>query len=189
MNLKYSGKPYINRYGMTTMGRSMRPPCNKTCRQNCWQKITECQRQRLFDEYYKLADLNRQRQYLGMYMDKTVPKQTSITEPRLYKYKVKSRPVVEPQRNRGSNIQYYLPTDTGRVKVCKTMFLATFDISQSAALTVVQKTDDQGIVQKDGRGGLRVQRQSKHDTDNQKQLDDSCSSSGMVDHDFDRKPS
>lgn len=148
--LKYSGKPYINQIGIPMLGRSMRPPCNETCRKKCWQKITEHQRQQLFDNYYNLADLHQQWQYLGRYMDKTVPKQ-------------RSRLVDEPKRMRRNNIRYYLQTDTERLQVCTIMFLATFDISKDTAFTVVQKTDDQGVlVQRDGRGGHRVKHVNEH---------------------------
>lgn len=164
MILMYSGKPYINHLGIPMLGRSMRPPCKESCRQKCRQKITQLQRQRLFDDYYKLADLHRQRQYLGLYMDKTVPKQSSVCKPRRFKVK---------ERTRGNNIQYYLQTDTERLKVCMTMFLATFDISERVACTVVHKTDEKGVVQKDGRGGSRVHRRSKPEDENQKQLENS----------------
>lgn len=164
MILKYSGKPYINHFGIPMLGRSMRPPCKKTCRQKCWEKITESQRQRLFNDYYRLADLHLQRQYLGQYMDKTVPKQSSICKSSRFKVK---------ERTRGNNIQYYLQTGTERLKVCMTMFLATFDISERVACTAVHKTDEKGVVQKDGRGGSRVRRRAKSENENQKQLKDS----------------
>lgn len=154
----------------------MRPPCNETCRQKCYQKITNTQRQRLFDEYYSLADLHRQWQYLGRYMDKTVPKQTSITKPRIYKTKERAAVVIERQRMRRSNIRYYLQTDTERLKVCMTMFLATFDITKEVTFTVVQKTNENGVlVQKDGRGS----RPWKPNNQGIQQLEDSCSSSGI----------
>lgn len=144
--LKYSGKPYISADGVARQGRSMRPPCDKECRQICGQKLTEPQRQRIFDEYYSLADLHQQWQYLGQYMDKSGPKQ-------------RTRLLNERKRLRRSNVKYYLPSGTERLHVCKNMFLATFDISVHTALTVIQKTDDQGIlVKKDGRGGYRLKR-------------------------------
>lgn len=142
--LKYSGRPYIDADGVARQGRSMRPPCNEECRQKCWKKLTEFQRQRIFDGYYSLADLHQQWQYLGRYMDKTVSKQ-------------RSRVVGERKQMRRNNVKYYLPSDTERLHVCKKMFLATFDINNNTALTVVQKTDDHGVlVKKDGRGGYRL---------------------------------
>lgn len=69
--------------------------------------------------------------------------------------------------------------DTDRLKVCKTMFLATFDISERAAITVVQKTNDEGIlVKRDGRGSHRL----KHDIEDQVQIEYLYSSSEIVDH-------
>lgn len=159
--LKYSGKPHINKNGIPILGRSMRPPCNDRCRQKCYKKITESERQRLFDDYYGLADLHCQWQYLGRYMDKTVPKMTSISK----------------QRMRGNNIRYFLQTDTERLKVCKTMFLATFDISERAAITVVQKTNDEGVlVKRDGRGSHRL----KHEIEHPEQIEYLYSSSEIV---------
>lgn len=176
--LKYSGKPHINKFGIPKLGRSMRPPCNETCRQKCYQKITESQRQQLFNEYYNLADLHRQWQYLGRYLDKTVPKRRSISNPPIYKYKDRAAFVVERQRSRKNNVKYFLQTDKERLHVCKNIFLATFDITEHVIRTVCQKTDEKGVlVQKDGRG----YRPFRKENQNLKQLDDSSSSSGMVD--------
>lgn len=166
--LKYSGKPYINADGVARQGRSMRPPCNEACRQNCWKKITQSQRQRIFDAYYNLADLHQQWQYLGRYMDKTVPKQ---------KIRLRGRTKdVRTQQTRRNNVRYYLQTDTERLNVCKRMFLATFDISHRVSVTVANKTNDHGVlVAKDGRGS--ASRCIKQETLNQKQLDNPSSSS------------
>lgn len=156
------------------MGRSLRPPCNEKCRKQCWKKIDHSERQRIFDEYYSLADKHLQWQYLGRNMDKTVPKLRSISDPPVYKRKA----VVERQRMRRNNLQYYLQTETEKVKVCKTMFLATFGISEGVAWTVFQKTDDQGVlVKRDGRGSRRA----KQENENHQHKEDSCSSSGNVD--------
>lgn len=173
--LKYSGKPYINADGVPMLGRSLRPPCNETCRQKCWQKITESQRKRIFDEYYNLADLHQQWQYLGRHMDKTVPKKRS-------RFRDRGAVMIDSHKTRGNNVNFYLQTDTDRLKVCKKMFLATFDIRQGVAYTVAQKTDEDGfLIQRDGRGG-HLKRRFKTDNDHQPQPKDFSTSSGIIDN-------
>lgn len=144
----------------------MRPPCSEDCRLKCYQKLTASERQQIFDQYYNLADLHQQWQYLGRYMDKTVPKQ---------KIRFRDRPaVVRVHQTRRNNVKYYLQTDAERLRVCMKMFLATFDISHRVLLTVAKKTDEHGVlIQKDGRGSRYMKQKHK----NQQHLEDSCSSS------------
>lgn len=162
--MKYSGKSYLNADGVPRLGRRMRPACSDECRLKCYQKLTDSQRQRIFDEYYDLADLHQQWQYLGRYMDKTVPKQ---------KIRFRDRTaVVRVHQTRRNNVKYYLQTDTDRLRVCMKMFLATFDISHRVLLTVAKKTDEQGVlVKKDGRGSRYKKQKHKN------QLEDACTSS------------
>lgn len=79
-------------------------------------------------------------------------------------------------------MNFYLQTDTDRLKVCKKMFLATFDIRQGVAYTVAQKTDEDGcLIQRDGRGG-HLKRRFKTENDHQQTPTEFSTSSGMVDN-------
>lgn len=127
----------------------MRKPC-EPCRSNCPDKITDEQRQILFDEYYQIGDLNRQREYLGQLIDKTRPKE------RIRRRSPKPGQTVRQRRERKPNIIYYLPVDGLNVRVCGKTFRSTFDISRANIDTVLRKTNDEGIlVEHDLRGGNR----------------------------------
>lgn len=138
---KDSGEAYVSSEGVPRLGKTLRSPCSSNCRFGCNTKITEKQREELFQYYYSLGNLTKQWQYLTNLMDPFKPKQP----PRL-SYR-KNNQVVEKRGERRSNIRYYLPIDSDeRVKVCQTMFIATFDISPCTVRTVLRKTDSNGVL-------------------------------------------
>ena len=138
--LKNSGKPYINKKGEARLGKEMRATCTEPCRLKCYQNCPEDQRLNLFREYYALANVESQWQYLANHMDTSVPK--SRTKYRIRKKKGKAS--IEPLviRNRTNNVRYFLNINKERVRVCKDTFLATYDIGSNTIKTVVQKTND-----------------------------------------------
>lgn len=151
--LRLSGKEFIHRSGVLQPSRHMRPPCDpQVCRFKCSTRISDELRIRMFDRYYALANLQLQWQFLAQHTDRTVPKKRD----RPYVYKrcaaQASKPVVQKQRQ--NNIRYFLiGNGDDRVFVCKTMFLATFDIGETSVATALQKTDVEGkLIDFDRRG-------------------------------------
>ncbi|XP_050516575.1 putative protein TPRXL [Diabrotica virgifera virgifera] len=75
--LRNSGKSYLSnsKKEMTIVpAKSLKAPCSEKCKQNCVQKITETQRQQIFDNYWTMGDLQRQREFILRHL--------SVVEPR-----------------------------------------------------------------------------------------------------------
>lgn len=140
------GISYLSPGGVARRGRQLGKPC-AACRSKCSEKITTEQRQHVFSQYYQIADLNRQREYIGQLIDKTRPKE------RIRRRSPKPNQIIIP-RERIPNLIYYLPINGKMIRVCGQMFRSTFDISKANIATVMKKTNDQGIlVEMDLRGG------------------------------------
>lgn len=159
--LMYSGKAYINRDGVAMEGRQMRPNCAPLCRKDCSQSISDEQRQRIFDRYYGLANLQRQWIFIRSLVDRTKSKGRSLYDPP--KFKRNAAPKVR-QRPRSANNTYYLEVDGGeRIKVCQKLFLATFDFNIGAVTSALIKTNAAGeLIDHDRRGNKSGQLNKKY---------------------------
>lgn len=114
----------------------MRDGCDASqCRFKCAERLTSDERQRHFIAFYSLGELRLRWQYLAQHCDRTVPKQNE-------QLLVKKR--------RQNNIRYFLyghkesDSEKCAVFVCKTMFMATFDIGETMVATALLKTDVEG---------------------------------------------
>ena len=127
------------------MGKELREPCTNKCRMKCYEKCTKDQRLKLFHEYYALANIECQWQYIAHHIDKSVPKARERYRVRKYNTKASQEPI-EVKRNRANNIRYYLDIENERLRVCQIMFLATYDLHREVIKTVARKTNDEGIL-------------------------------------------
>ncbi|CAG4907276.1 unnamed protein product [Colias eurytheme] len=134
--LRNRGREYTSKSGKIVPEKSMKPPCGEKCKQKCTNKITETQRKEIFDTYWSLGDLQRQREF--------ILRHTSIIKPR-YSYKVHNS-------NRGNNNAFYLSVDGERIRVCKQFFKATLAISDRPIRTVFEKSQPSGSMELDKRG-------------------------------------
>ena len=149
--LKVSGKAYLNNHGVARPSRQMRPAC-LSCRKNCSDKFTEEQRRLLFDEYYAVDTVVGQWEYLSQRIDTTVPKSQYQSPKFKMKQKLESS---ADKKKRNNNIIFYLYKNEERVRVCKEMFMATFDISHSTVSTAKNKSmNDNLLIKKDLRGSF-----------------------------------
>ena len=142
--LKNTGKPYINPKGEARLGKEMRAICTERCRLKCYQNCPEDQRLNLFREYYALANVESQWQFLANHIDTSVPKCRRRYQIPKKNRKAHTEPLVI--RNRTNNVRYFLNINNERLRVCKDTFLATYDIGSHTIKTVVQKTNDQGVL-------------------------------------------
>ena len=78
----------------------MKKGCGHSCRYKCHSKFSEEERERLFNEFWILGDINRQRNFLS-------------------KYATKTRKGKEGKR---SAIVWSFPTIDSNQNVCKTFF-------------------------------------------------------------------
>lgn len=124
------------------------------CRKNCSQKCTEEERKQIFERYWQLGDINRQRDFISKYVN--------FQE----KQRCRQRPAKKERLDRSSSLEetenivsrrnftfiYYLPKAGLKTQVCKTFFLNTLNISAQTVNTVKNKIGATGIISQDRRG-------------------------------------
>ena len=144
---KASGIEYLSSKGTAQPGKRLKPSCNQICRNKCLEKITQEQRQQLFQTYYALGETSLQWQYIAKNIDRNVPVQ---------RRRQGKRKTDTPYKKRQSNINYFFQINGERIKVCREMFKNTFDISKKNILTALSKTSVDGeLIDFDRRGGDR----------------------------------
>nr|CAH7721344.1 unnamed protein product [Callosobruchus chinensis] len=119
----------------TMMHRCTSERCSKNGKQ-C-PEIDEEQRKKLFSDYYNLADLTRQRNFLIHHVTKENVKRKTVS--------TKSR--------RTCTLRYFFTVGNNRLPVCKTFFLNTLGISERSVQTALHKTSEVGMLEKEKRGG------------------------------------
>lgn len=145
-----SGKHYVSssksrkNFDAKKIGKT----CTNKCKLQCTMKIKEEDRQKIFDEFWKLGDLQRQRQFILFSMDSIKPK---------YQYK-------RENSNRMCNNAFYFLIGENKIRVCKTYFKGTLAITDRPIRTVLHKKLESisGMISTDLRG--------KHD--NHRKIDD-----------------
>nr|CAH7743977.1 unnamed protein product [Callosobruchus chinensis] len=144
--LRNSGKAYRDWRGKDREERKIKSSC-VGCRLKCPEKITEERRCTIFNCFWDLKDINRQRDYISKYVECNKKSRTRIRrlgdteEQNAYQNSKKSFTYI-----------YHLPCDTAKVRVCKTYFLNTLSISAQTVRTVFNKMNSSGHVTEDRRG-------------------------------------
>lgn len=135
-----AGKEYVSSSGKTVPARQFQVI---ECRHD--PKIhpdLECQncpyesRQLIFNQYWGLANIHSQREYLLRLID-TVPCKTCRVNSKL---------------TRQNTRWYHLVINGDRKRVCKQMFLKTLDIDKSIIDSALKKLTDGGILETEKRG-------------------------------------
>ena len=121
--------------------REIKPACKETCRMKCSTKISQEQRAQVFKSYWRLGDINIQRQYLVNCMKEIQPMYRCIRQNRT-------------RGPRGNNISYSFPIDGTQIRVCKTFFLNTLDITDRVTRTAMTKQNKvaDAVLEEDKRG-------------------------------------
>lgn len=119
-------------------GREMGPPCN--CRLNCPIKLgNEKTRTKIFDDYWALGSLQRQRDYLCSCID--------MLETTYRRIKVNAQ---EPRK---PNCSFSFLQDGKKIKVCKPFLMSTLGIKERTVRTVIKaKFSGIGATPEDKRG-------------------------------------
>lgn len=140
--LRRSGKEYVSvDTKKTVKGRALGPSCDTDwCRKGGRQcgQFCEESRQAIFEDFYKLCDLQLQREYIARYVQQ-VPKKSSTTGK-------------TDSRRQNTNF-FFLPLEGSAVKVCRRLFINTLGISERTVRTVLAKCESTGVIKKDRRGG------------------------------------
>ena len=133
-----SGTGKVMKPGCKPCNPQCDPPCvlcnGKGCRQKCYQKLSDEQREKAFNHYWSLGNPQRQWDFVSSCL-KVVEKQRSR----------KRKATSDVDR---TTIKRYI----GETEVCKTMFEDTLCISKQVVKTVLSKRDENGAVKPDLRG-------------------------------------
>ncbi|XP_072389593.1 uncharacterized protein [Diabrotica undecimpunctata] len=133
-----TGKSYVSmsQTKKTIPARCLKEPCTEKCRLKCTTNINiEC-RYDLFKKFWDLGDLSKQRAYISASMIDIQPK---------YKYS-------NAQRPRHNNKAFHFIVNNTTIRVCKTFYKATLDISDRMIFTVQNKMNNNDFSQTDFRG-------------------------------------
>ena len=134
--LRNLGQPYVSSSLKNIAERAMREPCNEKCRLKCRENITEQDRKRLFDSFWNLGSLTRQRDFIANNLVNVFPK---------YQYK-------RLNSNRKPKNAFYFEVNGKKTRVCKIFFKNTLGIGDRPIRTVIDKKNEQGIVVPEQRG-------------------------------------
>lgn len=139
--LKNSGQQYTSRTGKIVPAKVMKPPCSDKCKFSCSQKFTEEKRRSIFDMYWALSSLQRQRDFLNSAVNILKLSHRQL-KPGLAK-------------NKKPFTSCFLVNDGKNERVCKKFLLNTLGIADRTLRTVIEnKTNDDylGVAPSDKRG-------------------------------------
>ena len=105
----------MSRTGKKMRQRIMKHGSGVSCRWKCHERIPHFRREEIFHGYWNLADINRQRDYISQHTERSV-KKVSKTGPSRRHY----------------SISYFFTIVQVEIRVCKTFFLHTLDISDKS---------------------------------------------------------
>lgn len=136
-----SGQAYITSSGKERNAKVLRPGCTVKCNR-CSERITQEQRQAIFDNFYELANHQRQLDYIAGCIKAKSPKQ---------KYAAPGNKGCSVIREYSFKIKGNDSKKTKEVKVCKKMFVDTLVISDSWIKTALSG-EAAGVAAQDMRG-------------------------------------
>ena len=93
-------------------------------------------RQQLFDAFWGLGNLERQREFVVRHSQQIKPK---------YRYS-------STQDFRALNTAFYFEVNGSKIRVCKPFFKSTLDFSYKAIKTALSKKTESGVIKADLRG-------------------------------------
>lgn len=131
---KLHGKDYVTSKGFTKSKAEMGPSCGNNCSWKC--QVSQKQRLKIFNAYYKLGDYTRQRDFIHSNIEKSDTK-TKTT-------------AIGASRRKFSSL-FYLPVDGKKVKVCKKMFINTLGIKKGVVDIALKKRTETNTSAGDGR--------------------------------------
>lgn len=122
--LRNAGQRYRSAKGYIVEARQMGAPCS--CRQQCGTKVNEKNRLNNFSSYWGLGDTSRKRKFIFEHIKLERPMR-AMTKSRAFSRLILH--YLDVVNNDGT---------IDRIKVCKTMFLSTLDISNTVITTTVK---------------------------------------------------
>lgn len=141
--LRNCGKAYIStsKSQKQMPERQIKPTCTEKCTLKCYNKINEENRQLIFMNYWKMGDLDNQRQFINNHVTAIKPK---------YRY------IREGSTRKDYNHAFHFEVNREIIRVCKTFFKNTLGISDRPIRTVIsmQKNSTVGGFPTDDKRGI-----------------------------------
>ncbi|CAH0674053.1 unnamed protein product [Spodoptera exigua] len=136
--LRNTGESYISisKSQKVIPSRCLKVPCTDKCRLKCTTNISMDERYNIFKEFWDLGDLTRQRVFISSCMVDITPK---------YRYTNATNP-------RRPNKAYNFTVNNKKIRVCKTFFKSTLDVTDRMIFTIQHKVSDGGFMLEDLRG-------------------------------------
>ncbi|KAE8747073.1 hypothetical protein FOCC_FOCC006211 [Frankliniella occidentalis] len=152
---KNAGEKHTSLKGKEVKAVEMKPRCTEVCNRNC-KEVSEEERKKIFDCYYKLSDRTAKWRYISAY---------------IHSGKILKRTVVvhdEAEAKKNCSNSYFLPAKSQgkEIQVCQTMFLNTLAISATTMKTALAKRRDKfGVISpnKMGKGSKKTPERKKLD--------------------------
>uniref|UniRef100_A0A6P7H5S2 Uncharacterized protein LOC114346528 n=1 Tax=Diabrotica virgifera virgifera TaxID=50390 RepID=A0A6P7H5S2_DIAVI len=160
------GEEYADWKGNIRAKKQQKNACTN-CRNKCSEKISEEERRHIFESYWQLGDVNRQRDFIANNVDVTEKKRTRLREINEKESDEENHTENEgnkektKERKRVFSYKYTFYNRGQKTVVCKSFFLNTLGISAQVVKTVIKKMGSTGIVSEDRRG--KVCKNSKLD--------------------------
>lgn len=145
------GREYVNWKGKKQDARKLKEPC-KNCRIKCPQKINDEERKRIFENYWSLGDINRQRDFIAKHVTVDKKVRTRRRKKTDNQEEESDEQSGSSQSRRNFTNTYHFQKNGIKIRVCKIFFLNTLSISAQVVKTVICKTGSTGIVSEDRRG-------------------------------------
>nr|CAI5823299.1 unnamed protein product [Callosobruchus analis] len=156
--LRNLGQKYKDWKGNVHPKRQLKSACT-SCRQKCNDKFSEEERKQIFENYWQLGDVIRQRDFITKQVDMTEKARTRLRKQNGNSSDEEVEAEAKRERKKVFSFNYTFYNRGKRTAVCKTFFLNTLGISAQVVKTVFQKMGSTGIVGEDRRG--RVCKNSK----------------------------
>nr|CAH7749533.1 unnamed protein product [Callosobruchus chinensis] len=132
--VKAHGQEDVGARGITKRKAELKPPCKPSCKIKC--EISENKRLGVFENYWRLGNYERQRDFINSNTDKVGTKPKTISS----------------RCRRQFSCVFYLPLDGVRIRVCKTMFLNTLGIKKGVVAIALKKRSSVNTSFSDRRG-------------------------------------
>lgn len=150
--LRSVGKEYVSKDTKKVVpAKVIKTRCNgDTCTKQgrLCSLFTDEEREKLFDSYNEIGNLNLQRQF--------IVRHTKVDQ-------VKQKTSKKEHSRRQKTVFYYLTKNSEQTLVCKKFFLGTLGISERTVRTSLEKVNDHGIVVPDKRGGRQSEKVKARD--------------------------
>jgi hypothetical protein len=140
---RHTGKSYTTHYGKMFSEKKMKSGCGMKCRYKCHEKISNEDRLALFENYWRIGDKSRQREFLARCIKR---------------HSTKRKTCSETSRRQHSHT-YTFSKNSSDIQVCKVFFLGTLDVSDKVIQNVLNNVNTNGILD-ESRSGKHTNRRS-----------------------------